>query len=297
MELRHLRYFTALAEVLHFGQAAARLGIAQPSLSHQIFQLEAELQTSLFERTKRRVRLTGPGRVFLEEARTILARADRASVLARRAGLGEIGRIRIGFAPWVDPTKIISIVKRLHERQRAIRVELQSLSVPLQIAALREERLDVAFIRQPVTEPSLASELLMAESFVAALPGNHGLARNQRISLAALSDEPHILFSREALPTLHDLTLKLCRDAGFVPHVRYEADHPQMVLGLVAAGLGVSLVPASSRRLKRSGLVFRSLRPSPRVLETAVAWRRDHGSPIVEEFLEVFREVAASVAV
>src|SRR5712691_6399168 len=141
MELRHLRYFVAVAEVLHFGRAAARLQIAQPSLSHQIRQLEAELQTTLLHRTKRRVQLTEAGRVFLQEAREILAHADRAVVHARRSSRGEVGTLRVGFAYWMDPTNIIAAVGSFNRRNPAIQVELCTISAPLQVVALRDERL------------------------------------------------------------------------------------------------------------------------------------------------------------
>src|SRR6266702_1161974 len=147
MELRHLRYFVAVAESLHFGRAAAQLRIAQPSLSHQIRQLEAELQTTLFQRTKRRVQLTESGGLFLKEAREILAHADRAALIARRASLGGSERLRVGVAIWTDLRKIFAMVKRLDESHPTTRVDLRSMPVPLQIAALKDGLIDVGFIR------------------------------------------------------------------------------------------------------------------------------------------------------
>lgn len=291
--MRHLRYFVAVAELLHFGRAAAQLGIAQPSLSHQIRQLEDELQTTLLQRTKRRVRLTEAGRLFAEQAREILAHADRAAVIARRAHVGEVGRLRVGVADWMDVGNIVRTISRLHERQPATSVDLRTLSTPLQIAALQEERLDVGFVRPTGGEPFLASELLVTEPFIVALPKAHRLASATRLATAALADESHILVPRDALPIFYDLALKVCRDAGFVPHVRDEVEHPDLVLRLVASGVGVALVPAWARKLPRQGVVFRALHPSPSVLHTAVAWRRDNVSPILDGFLQVAREVAS----
>jgi DNA-binding transcriptional LysR family regulator len=290
MELRHLRYFVALADNLHFGKTAASLGIAQPSLSHQIRQLEEELQLKLFERTNRRVRLTDPGRLFLVEARAVLALANRAAVLARRTSLGETGTLRIGLAGWIDSSAIAAIVERFHERMPAIRVELQSMPSPLQMAAVRDGELDIAFVQPSVPERSLASELLSAEPLVVALPDSHPLVSRRRILLSWLAEDSFLLFPPKRAPLFHDLTLKLCKEAGFVPHVRHEADEPRMLLGLVAMGLGISLVPESALRMEWPGVVFRALHPSPPVLETALVWRRDPTSLIIEGFLLAFHE-------
>jgi DNA-binding transcriptional LysR family regulator len=289
VELRHLRYFVAVAELLHFGRAAERLGISQPSLSQQIRQLEDELQTTLLERSKRRVRLSDSGRLLLEEARDILARADHAAVNARRASRGEIGRLRIGLAYWMDTSAVLATIRRLDKQRPGIAVQLRVMSVPQQVAALRDERLDVGFVRPPIGGPALRCELLYGEPLFAALPRKHRLAGKERVALADLADEPHIMFPRDAVPQFYDFTLEACRNAGFVPHVRHEVDLPHLALGLVAAGCGISLVPASARRLRRPGVVFRPLRPSPRGLETAVAWRSDNSSAIVEEYLGIVR--------
>ncbi|HEY5617260.1 MAG TPA: LysR substrate-binding domain-containing protein [Vicinamibacterales bacterium] len=291
MEMRHLRYFVAVSEALHFGRAAAQLRIAQPSLSQQIRQLEVELQTTLLQRTKRRVQLTEAGRLFLEEARDILAHTDRAAVIARRAS-GTAARLRIGFAYWMDVTPLADAVKRLNDHQSGIRVDIRMTSVPLLVAALKEERLDVALVRPPVGEPSLESEDVMTEPFVVALPHAHRLSARKQVSVATLADEPFILFPRDSVPQFHDLALKLCRDAGFVPNVRDEVDSADLVLRLVAAGVGISLVPASVRRgVTHPGVAFRALQPSPRTLHTAIAWRRDNPSTAVKASVEMVREV------
>ena len=294
MELRHLRYFVAVAESLHFGRAAAQLRIAQPSLSHQIRQLEAELQTTLFQRTKRRVQLTESGELFLKEAREILAHADRATLIARRVSLGGSERLRVGVAIWTDLRQIFAVVKRLDESHPTIRVDLRSMSVPLQIAALKAGLIDIGFIRAASLEPVLNSELLVAEPFVVALPKNHRLAPRERIALSALAKEPFIMGPHDSMPVFYDLTLKLCRDAGFVPRVRDEVDYPSMVLGFVATGIGIALVPASIRMIQSTGVVFRSLDPSPPILETSVAWRRDNMSQSLNAFLQLVRGVMTS---
>ena len=266
VELRHLRYFVAVCESLHFGRAAARLQIAQPSLSHQIRQLETQLQALLLLRTKRRVELTEAGRLFLQEAREILARADHAAVIARRASRGEVGTLRVAAANWIDPVRVLEAVRSFNAENAAIQVELQTMSISLQVVALRDERLDVGFVRPPIDEPSLMSEMLLREPFVVALSADHRLAGTNRIALSSLADEPFVFIRRDTVPIFYDLVLKMCRDAGFVPNVPHEADHPQMVLGLVAAGMGISLVPASARQAKPRRVVLRPLRPSSRIL-------------------------------
>ncbi|HET8648107.1 MAG TPA: LysR family substrate-binding domain-containing protein, partial [Vicinamibacteria bacterium] len=176
-----------------------------------------------------------------------------------------------------------------HRRHRTVRFDVQILGSLQQAAALRDARLDAAFLRSPASEPSLDSMVLMSEPLLAALPARHRLAARERVAISDLGAELFILPPRTAVPILHDLVLKLCRDAGFVPNVAHEIDHPSMVLGLVGAGIGVSLVPASARRLRPRGVVLKRLRPSPRVLQTALAWRRDPASPLVSSFVEAVR--------
>lgn len=291
MELRHLRYFTAVAEALHFGQAAAQLGIAQPSLSLQIRQLETELQTLLLRRTKRRVQLTEAGRAFLDEARQMLAHADRAAVMARRIGQGEIGTLRIAAAHWIDPAKIFETMKVFTAGNPAIQVDLRTMSVPQQIVAFRDERLDVGFVRPPVDEPSLTSEMLMREPFLVALPAGHRLAGSGRVALSSLAGESFLCVRRDDVPIFYDLVLRVCREAGFIPHAPHEADHPEAVLGLVAAGMGISLVPAWVRNGRPRGVVLRPLRPSLSILQSGIAWRRENTSPVLRSFLSVARDV------
>jgi DNA-binding transcriptional LysR family regulator len=293
VELRHLRYFVTVAELLHFGQAAAKLQIAQPSLSHQIQQLESELQTTLFRRTKRRVELTDAGRTFLEEAREILAHTDRAALITRRVGHGDAVKLRVAVGYCMDhleASKTVGAFNRIHD---AVHVELHTMSAGAQIAALNEGRLEVGFVRPPVTAMSLASEVLVREPFVAAMPANHRLAAKQPVALSALSNEAFVLPPRNSVPVFHDLVLRACREAGFVPHAPHEADHVLLVLGMVAAGAGVALVPASARRIKQNRVALATLRPSHPMLETVIAWRRDDTSQFVAEFVNVARRVMA----
>jgi DNA-binding transcriptional LysR family regulator len=289
MELRHLRYFVAVAESLHFGQAAAKLQIAQPSLSHQIRQLEAELQTTLLRRTKRRVELTDAGRLFLEEARDILARTDRAALIARRVGGGSSQPLRVGIAYGMDHSTIAMAVSEFSNRCPGLHVEVRTMPVPSQLAALLDRRLEVGFVRPPVHDSAFGIEVLLSEPLVVSLPRNHRLASKARVSLSTLVDEPFVLVQRETAPVFHEAVLRACREAGFAPHAPHEADHLQTVIRLVAAGSGVSLVPASARKIREHRVVYRSLHAPPPNLETAVAWRRDNALPMLAEFVRVAR--------
>lgn len=293
MELRHLRYFVAVAETLHFGRAAEQLGVAQPSLSHQIRQLESELRATVLHRTKRRVQLTEAGRLFLEEAREILARADRAAVIARSTSEHQAGSLRIGIAYCMDQSLVLGAVRTLANRDPSIRVEIRTVAVPFQFSALRDVQLDVGFVRPPVNDPALSHEVLLREPFVAALWPEHRLASRGIIELAALAKDAFVLVPRDAVPVYHYLVLRACREAGFAPNAAHEADDLPMILDLVAGAKSVALVPASARSIRRPALRLRTLRSPAPSIETAVAWRRDNSSPLLGEFLQCVR-IAAS---
>jgi DNA-binding transcriptional LysR family regulator len=291
VELKQIRCFVAVAESLHFGHAAARLRIAQPSLTYHIQRLEEELQTTLLHRTKRRVELTGAGRKFLEDARDLLARADSAALTARRTGVGEAGRIRVAVGYCMDHVDVSKAVGVFNQRHQSIRVELQTMAVPLQFAALRDDRLDVGFVRPPVTDAALKHAVLSREPMIVAMRPNHALASRATIALSSLANEPFVLPPQPIVPVYHDFVLKACREAGFVPNAPHEADHLHLALGMVAAGSGVALVPTSARRMTQFRLAFVVLRPAPPEFEVAVAWRRDDTSERVTEFLKNAREV------
>jgi DNA-binding transcriptional LysR family regulator len=291
VESRRLSYFVAVAELLHFGKAAARLHIAQPSLSQQIRLLEQELGVQLLQRTSRDVRLTEAGQILLDEARDILGRSARAAALVRSAGRGETGRLAVGFGPWMDCTIVPTIVRLFVERYPRVDIQLRTLSTAMQIEALRERRLDIGFVRQPTPAQSwLRSEPLPSEPFVAAIPSHHPRARGGPLDIHELSQEPFVAFPRETAAQLFDAIMLTCGHAGFLPRIRHEADNPTTVLAIVASGAGVALVPASLRRTKHPAIVFRSIRGARRVLRTMIAWRRDTSLATVETFLHVAHE-------
>src|SRR5258708_2798761 len=294
MELRHLRYFVAVAEELHFGRAAARLHISQPPLSQQIRRLETEIQAPLFYRTKRHVELTDAGRVFLGEAKAIVAQAEQAAGMAQRASRGEIGQLFVGCALWADFISGSKIIRTFAQRHPNVAVELRDLTAPEQVSALEAGHIHVGILRPPVQSQALMTERLLSETLVVAFPRGHQFKNYERVPWRALTKQPYILFSRRKAPAFEVVVARACHEAGVTLNVKYEVEHPQTILAIVEAGLGISLVPASSATLKRPGIAYRRLRPAGPTLETLIAWRRGAERPLVQALVRVAREVARS---
>lgn len=293
MELRHLRYFVAVAEELHFGRAAQQLHIAQQPLSRQIRDLEAELGVELFLRTKRTVRLTEVGQVFLTEARKTLKQAENAILLAQRTNRGEIGRLAIGFTGPALNSVLPKIVRRFKELYPKVDLALERLQTNEQVEALTSGRIHAGLLHPPVDDDILILETIHRENLVLILPDTHPLAEGAPapISLKDLANEPFILFPRHVGPVLYDQIIGLCQQAGFSPNVVLEVIPQQTILGLVSAEIGITLIHASVQALGQPGVVLRGLvEPTPE-LELAVAWSSDATNPVLPSFLEVVREV------
>lgn len=293
MELRHLRYFIAVAEELHFGRAAERVHIAQPPLSKQIRQLEEEIGVKLFHRTKRRVRLTPAGSVFLDEARQVLDLCERAVRSARRAEKGEIGRLVLGFVSSATYSFVPSALRTYRNLFPDVELVLRELTTDQQLDALRGGVVHVGFLRQPISDPMLQIETIFQEPLVVALPADHALASFPKITLERLSTEPFVMFSRQQGTTYYDQILSLCHQGGFSPKVAQEAVQMPTALGLVSVGVGVALVPASVQNLQMAGVVYRHLTEVSQTTELAMAWRLNDDSPALLAFLDVARETAA----
>lgn len=293
MELRHLRYFVAVAEELHFHRAAERLHISQPPLSQQIRALEGELGVLLLERNRRSVSLTAAGAVFLNEAREILASVDRASEAARSVARGEAGRVAIGFVGSAMHGTLPGMLRAYRRAFPRVQLVLTELPTAAQLEALLAGRIDVGVVRPPVREPALALETIHTEPFVVALPEDHPLASHEEVALAELVEEPFVLLARREAPGLHESLGQAMADAGGVPHVVQEAREMQTVVGLVAAGLGVSLVPASVGADEHRGVAYRPVAGSAPTVALALAWRPDDKSPVLAAFLDTARGVPA----
>ncbi|HUF27334.1 MAG TPA: LysR family transcriptional regulator [Gemmatimonadaceae bacterium] len=297
MELRHLRYFVAVAEELHFGRAATRLRIAQPPLSRQIRDLEREIGTSLFERVARGVELTAAGHAFLPEARLTLAQAERATRTAQRAAQGETGRLRVGFVEAATYSGILPDVLgffRLHLPNIGLSLfEMDSLQ---QADALRDGRIDVGLLHAPPGDADrwLHVEPVYVDPMVAAVSHTHRLANRARPSLGDLASEPFVFFPRSAAPVLYDEIIARCRSAGFSPRVVQEAVGWQTIAGLVAAGVGVAFVPRSLARHKQPMVSYRPVGKLSVNLEMSAVWKRGRQSPVRERFVTTLRAVGRS---
>jgi DNA-binding transcriptional LysR family regulator len=291
MELRHLRYFIAVAEELHFGRAAERLHIAQPPLSLQIRQLEEEIGVQLFQRTKRRVELTAAGEVFLRESLKTMAQIEHAVSEARRASRGEVGRLVIGFIQSAAINILPGVLQTFRSRFPEVDIKLRE-ATPSQVQNdLAGGHIQIGFLRPPVNHEALEWESVLSEPILVALPEAHPLSHRRRLALKSLSGERFILFPRAASPGFYDQLVSVCREAGFSPVIGQEAVQMQTILGLVAGGMGIALIPASIRGLRSDGVVYREIREPLPQAEMIVAWRRDDQSPTLRAFLNVIKEI------
>ncbi|NET36324.1 MAG: LysR family transcriptional regulator [Cyanothece sp. SIO1E1] len=286
MELRHLRYFITVAEELHFGRAAERLHMAQPPLSQQIRQLEAELGFELFHRTKRQVRLTKAGHVFLVAAQQILLQVEQAILAGQRASRGETGHIVIGFVSSAAYNVMPTILKTFRAQFPDVNLTLHELTTDQQLQWLQDGRLDVGFLRPPIKNDQLICKTIFQEPFVVALPAAHPLAQQPSISILALINEPFILFPRHLGPGLYDQIISLCQQSGFSPNVIQEAIQMQTIVSLVAAEMGIALVPASLQNLQRAGVIYKAVQTSTPKAEIAVIWKQHDTSPTLQKLLD-----------
>ena len=295
MELRHLRYFIAVAEELHFGRAAQVLGISQPPLSQQIQALEQEVGARLFERTNRRVELSEAGRLFLQEARLVLAQVDKAADVARRAQLGELGELKIGFtssAPF--NSSIPQAIFAFRQAFPAVHLNLQEMSSTEVAESLVDESIQVGLMRPLPLPDSLSVVELMREPLVAVLNAGHPLVEGSErgLHLAQLAQEPFVFFPRTYGSGLYAQLLSLARDAGFSPHFAQEAGEAMTIIGLVAAGLGVSVLPASYQRIRIDGVVYRTLLDQEAMTAVWLVQRKGVQTPMAEAFVELLTRKA-----
>ncbi|WP_462410526.1 LysR family transcriptional regulator [Neobacillus sp. Marseille-QA0830] len=286
MELRQIEYFIVVAEELHFGRAAMRLQMTQPPLSQQIIQLEKELGVKLFERSKRHVELTNAGKVFLQEVRQILPQLERAKDSALRAQMGMHGRLVIGFVGSATFDILPIIVREFQEQFPYVDLNLREMPTPMQIKAFHKKEIDIGFVRPPVVDPLLSLLSVYQETCVAVVPKLHPLAQRASITMGDLSTERFILVEREVWSSWYDDILSKCRDAGYSPIIRQDVKEIQTAVGLVAAGLGISIVPRSTVNLHVRDVAYVSIEGvAPRV-EMGIAWRTEDHSTMVKQFID-----------
>lgn len=286
MELRHLRYFAVVAEELNFRRAAARLHVAQPSLSAQIRALETDIGVRLLERTTRRVELTAAGEVFQRDVRRLLALTDDAVAQARRADRGEVGRLRVGFVGSATYELLPRVAAAFRAECPDVALELHGeMFTPGQVRALLAGELDVAFLRPPVDEPDLTVRVLRREPLVALLPAGHRLAGLAEVPLSELADEPFVTYPSHWRSVVHDAVVAACRTAGFGPRVALETDGTSSLVSFVAAGTGVAVVPAAVRHLQVTGAVVRPLTGTDAAVDLALVWRGADRTPALARFV------------
>ena len=292
MELRHLRYAVAIADELNFGRAAKRLHISQPPLSMQIRSLEEELGIKLFYRTKRQVKLTEAGRLFISEARFILAHADHAAKLAERVEQGEMGRLTVAYVTPPENRYNIEAMRRFLKRHPKIHVVVRSMTTVEQVKALHDGRIDIGLV-EPVDDPALVTETMFRQELMIAMPRNHKLAVRQRVPLSDLVNEPHILVERDAAPDLHDTVIAAVKNAGFNLKIVHEADSLRTAAFLVAAGAGLTFLPEVIRQAHRTDIVFRPLQPAlpNAAVVFMAAYLRQTTSELIPLFLKSLRSV------
>jgi DNA-binding transcriptional LysR family regulator len=290
IELRHLRYFMAVAEELHFGRAAEKLHMAQPPLSQQIRQLENELGFQLFYRTKRSVALTEAGQVFLGDCQRLFRQLEQAIQTGRQVSRGELGQLVIGFVSSAAYNVLPEILRSFRLAVPDVRLELHELTTDQQMQWLQEGRMDVGFVRPPVDETHFTLLTVIQEPLAVALPETHPLADQAAVALASLANEPFVLFPRPLAPGLYDQIISLCHQGGFSPLVVQEAIQMQTIVSLVAAEMGIAIVPVSLQNLQRTGVIYKPIQePTPQA-SIALVWQRGNTSPTVNRFQAIVQE-------
>ncbi|RBP40438.1 LysR family transcriptional regulator [Roseimicrobium gellanilyticum] len=291
MELRHLRYFTAVADTLNFHRAAEILHLAQPALSSQIKSLEDELGVQLFHRTTRSVSLTHAGRVFLAEARTVLASATQAENRARNAQHGLVGHLRVGVLAPAANAWLARILRGFHQTYPGVQLSLFDLTSPDQITRLRSGELDVGLLRPPVGYADFESMLVDESGQVLAMPAGHRLAKLKTLRWQDFDGEGLVMMDPRVQHGYYDTFLAACAKAGAAPRPVQYAHDIQIKMWLISAGFGIAPVTDTLRQVKRPGLVFRAL-PStlPRV-PTVLVWRKKDDSPVLANFRAAFKEL------
>jgi len=294
MELRHLRYFVAVAEEKHFTRAAERLGIGQPPLSQQIQQLERELGARLFRRLSRGVELTEVGAVFLVDARLTLEAAARAGANARRAARGELGALQIGFTVSASFHPFVpKVILRFRETHPEVTLTLREGNSSELLNGVRDGRLDLAIVRPPARfHDNLELEAMFNEDMLIVLSTSHRLSGHASLSLSEIADEDFVLYARQTGPGVFDAIVAACQQAGFSPHVTQEAPQMSSTINLVAAGLGVSIVPAAIRSFRAEGVRYIPIRGIAPRAPLSLAYRRFEQAPAVLRFLDALRVAA-----
>lgn len=285
MELRHLRYFVVVAEHLHFRHAAEIVRVAQPALSRQIRQLEEELGVALFERSQHKVRLTPAGKIFYEKAQHILDAAGQAVTVARNVERGASGIIRVGFVSTAAIRVLPDAMKKLRRQAPAAEFELNELAAGEQIDGLYREQLDIAFVHAKLSQDVLKTRVVARDRLLAAVPESSALASGRHVNMKDLVEWPAIMPAGHSTSGFFEQVRMAYQMAGVRPERVHYTRLLQTGLLLVAAGVGVSLVPESFQAIHVKGVTYRKLQVAPPLSELVAAWRRDNTSLLLERFI------------
>ncbi|MEM9540669.1 MAG: LysR substrate-binding domain-containing protein [Cyanobacteria bacterium P01_E01_bin.42] len=288
IELRHLRYFVVVAEELNFTRAAERLLMAQPPLSRQIRSLEKILEVELFDRTHRQIELTAAGAAFLVECRQILYHVERSVQTARRVASGETSKLIVGFEGSSPNGMVLKVMREFRLQFPEVELILQEMPSSKQVEALQRGKMDVGFIASITATTDIKAIPFVSQPLIAALPETHPLAREQSLDLGQLARESWITGRSDEGCGLLMGILEACHQAGFIPNVRQETNDTQMILSLVASGLGVTLLPESALSAIATGITYLPLQPPTPEVKLAIAWQPDLCSPVLKSFLQVF---------
>jgi DNA-binding transcriptional LysR family regulator len=275
LETREIRRFVALAEECHFGRAAARLGMGQPQLSRALQRLERTVGARLLARSSREVALTEAGRSLLEDGRRLLAIAEAAPLAARRAALGERGMLALGFSGSCAYAFLPAALEGFRRARPEVELSLREMAAARLVEALREGRFDICLMRSAQLPPGLAGALVFEEPMVAALPRSHRLAGQPRVAPRQLADDPFLAFPARDGTDFHRQLTEICAAAGFVPRIAQEVSPMHALIGLVGAGVGVAIVPASVRKLRFDGVAYRPLAQAGARSQVWAVWRPD----------------------
>jgi DNA-binding transcriptional LysR family regulator len=289
IELRHLRYFLAVAEELHFGRAAIRLHMAQPPLSQQIRRLEEMVGYSLFARSSRSVRLTPAGEVLLERARRTVSRVSEDIEAARSVARGEVGALTVGFVGSAMLTRLPSILGRYRGLYPRVKLTLREFHTSQLEESIREGSIHVGLVRDMGASEGLHAEAVQTEPLIAVLPDKHALARRKAVPIVRLKDEPFVFFPRSAGAYAWENTVRLCERQGFRPNIVQEAPQWLTISRLVGAGLGVTIAPASVEKIAIPDVACRRLSPAGGTTNIELVYRADEPSALVKAFCVLAR--------
>ena len=291
MDLKQLRSFVAVARTLNFGRAATQLYLSQSALSVQIQNLEAYLGVPLLERNRRRVRLTAAGEAVLSDSEELLQRTADIELRARKIGSGEIGHLRVGFVASATESLIPAIVLAFHKLYPGVNLDLKNLPTVQQIDALKSGSIDVGFVRLPVTADGLSIDSIHREPFTIVLPKVHPLASEKALAVRQLAQEPFIAYGRKWAPSFYDHWTTICRKAGFSPHVVQEVAEMDTALVLIAAGIGVAILPQGIAKRSRSGIKLKPLPSEKLVSEIGIAVQTSRSTPLLRHFVAVAKQI------